>query len=124
MSGFAFSHGLGFYPIDRSAPSNENVLPVSSLYQIPAQSSNATLLSTGYMGVNNSNPVYPLDVSGAIHTTGTILCDGDTLSFTGNNPLPGYGCEIVANMTSGELLIAGYSTNSNNYSQKVNCTKM
>jgi hypothetical protein len=119
MSGFSFSHGLGFYSIDRSAPSNENVLPVSSLYQIPAQSSNATILSTGLVGINTSNPAYPLDVSGAIHTTGNILCDGDTLSFTGNNPLPTYGCQIVANMASGELAVAGYSTNSNNYSRQV-----
>ncbi len=111
MSGFSFSHGLGFYSVDRSAPSNKNVLPVVSIYQIPGKMSNSTLLSSGFVGVNNSKPAYPLDGSGSIHASGNILCDGDTLSFTGNNPLPTYGCQIVANMTLGELSIAGYTTN-------------
>jgi hypothetical protein len=78
--------GLGFYSIDRSAPSNENILPVASIYQIPGQMSNSTLLSSGFVGVKNSKPAYPLDGSGSIHASGNILCDGDTLTWTPRGP--------------------------------------
>jgi hypothetical protein len=89
------------------------------LYQIPGQLSNATTLSTGFVGVNNSNPAYTLDVNGDVRATGNLYTNGNTIEFLGNNPLPGYTDVITGNFYSGELSIAGYTTNSTNYSRKV-----
>jgi hypothetical protein len=119
MSGFSFSHGLGFYSIDRSALSNENVLPISSVYQVPGQViPNTEFLSSGYVGINNSNPAYALDVFGDIRASGNLYSNGNTLSFLGIDPIPGYTNLITAD-ASGELSIAGYTTNPSNYSRKV-----
>ena len=64
----------------------------NSTFTIYSQSSNGlTITNNGFVGINNLNPLNPLDVSGSINFTGSLKSNGSPLdlSFNASNPMIG-----------------------------------
>ena len=64
----------------------------NSTFTIYSQSSNGlTIANNGFVGINNLNPLNPLDVSGSINFTGSLKSNGSPLdlSFNALNPMIG-----------------------------------
>ena len=81
----------GVLPVDIALPYNSNlIIPIpSSQYNHairfvtgPASNERMTLTGTGDLGINNTNPIYKLDVGGDINFTGFLLQNGQPFSST------------------------------------------